>query len=227
MSSSPHVVRAARKSAAPVAASQAAWALSFADLMTLLMCMFVFMYSYAEMNASRFREISESMRSAFVSESNPSGVAQTAASKASSAVDLLSKAFAAQLASGQITVESRAGSLLIKLGEAGAFGSGEAVLSPMALQLIARVAVVARAGNARLVIGGHTDNVPIRNGRYQDNWDLSAARAIAVVRELVERQGMDPKQIEAQGFGDTRPAAPNDTAEHRVANRRIEIAVVW
>lgn len=227
MSSNPPSVRAARKNTAPVSAGQAAWALSFADLMTLLMCMFVFMYSYAEMNATRFREISESMRSAFVTPAESSGISQTAASKASSAADLLSKAFASQLASGQITVESRAGSLLIKLGEAGAFASGEAVLSPMALQLIARVAVVARAGNASLIIGGHTDNVPIRTGRYQDNWDLSAARAIAVVRELVDHQGVDPKQIEAQGFGDTRPASPNDTAEHRVANRRIEIAVVW
>ena len=189
--------------------------------------MFVFMYSYAELNASRFREMSEGMRSAFDGQQTGSEPAQTAAGKARSAADLLSKVFAPQLASGQISIDSRAGSLLIKLGEAGAFGSGEAMLSPTALQLIARVAVVARAGNARLIIGGHTDNVPIRNSRYQDNWDLSAARAIAVVRELVDRQGVDPKQIEAQGFGDTRPAFENDTAEHRAANRRIEIAVVW
>jgi chemotaxis protein MotB len=118
-------------------------------------------------------------------------------------------------------------SLMIRLGEAGAFGSGEATLTPMALQLIARVALVTRVGNARLVIGGHTDNVPIRNGRYQDNWDLSAARAIAVVRELVEHQSVDPKQIEAQGFADTRPALANDTPAQRTANRRIEIAVIW
>jgi chemotaxis protein MotB len=195
--------------------------------MTLLMCMFVFLYSYAETSAARFRGISESMRGAFASQQDAQLLPENTVSKSRRAEQLLASAFAPQMASGQLALEATPGSLLIRLGEAGAFGSGEATLTPMALQLIGRVAVVARAGNARLVIGGHTDNIPIRNTRYADNWDLSAARAIAVVRELVEHQGVDPRQIEAQGFGDTRPRLANDTPEHRTANRRIEIAVFW
>jgi len=221
------VVRASRRAPVPAAPAQATWLISFADLMTLLMCMFVFLYSYAETSATRFREISESMRGAFTNQQDTQQSAETSASKSRRAEQLLASVFAPEVASGQLAIEAMPSSLMIRLGEAGAFGSGEATLTPMALQLIARVALVARVGNARLVIGGHTDNVPIRNGRYQDNWDLSAARAIAVVRELVEHQSVDPKQIEAQGFADTRPALANDTPAQRTANRRIEIAVIW
>jgi chemotaxis protein MotB len=75
------------------------------------------------------------------------------------------------------------------------------------------------------VIGGHTDNVPIRTVKYRDNWDLSAARAVSVVRELVTGRKFDPSRIEAQGFADTKPVAANDSAANRALNRRIEIEI--
>jgi chemotaxis protein MotB len=61
--------------------------------------------------------------------------------------------------------------------------------------------------------------------KYRDNWDLSAARAVSVVRELVVNRGFAAEKIEAQGFADTRPVADNGTAEGRSRNRRIEIEV--
>jgi chemotaxis protein MotB len=95
------------------------------------------------------------------------------------------------------------------------------------MNVIDKVGTLASLRGARIVIGGHTDDRPIRTPRYRDNWDLSAARAIAVVRELVARRGIDPRRIEAQGFADTRPVAPNDSDGNRALNRRIEIEVRW
>jgi flagellar motor protein MotB len=127
--------------------------------------------------------------------------------------------------SGIITVEKLSHSVRIRLGEAGAFAPGDAALTPLALRVIDRLADVARQSDARILIGGHTDTVPIQTAHYRDNWELSAARAISVVRELVNQRDIDPARIEAQGFGDTQPMVPNDSAEHRAVNRRIEITL--
>lgn len=139
----------------------------------------------------------------------------------------LERAFAGELASGLIQLHRGTNSLVVRVGEGGAFATGDATLSPLALAVIDKVGDLARAQSARIVIGGHTDDQPINTARFRDNWDLSAARAIAVVRELVARRGIDPRRIEAQGFADTRPVVPNDTAANRALNRRIEIEVRW
>jgi chemotaxis protein MotB len=82
--------------------------------------------------------------------------------------------------------------------------------------------------NQRINVEGFTDNVPIgpelRN-RFPSNWELSAARATGVVRYLVA-QGVNPNILSAQGFGDSRPAASNDTAQGRAKNRRVEIVIM-
>jgi len=67
--------------------------------------------------------------------------------------------------------------------------------------------------------------MPISNARYRDNWDLSAARAIAVVREMVRVHRIDAERVRAQGFADTKPVVANDSASNRLRNRRIEIAL--
>jgi chemotaxis protein MotB len=114
---------------------------------------------------------------------------------------------------------------VVRIGAGGAFPTGDATLTPFITRIIERIGTVAKSADARIVIGGHTDSVPISTMKYRDNWDLSAARAVSVVRELVVNRGFDAEKIEAQGFADTRPVADNGTAEGRSRNRRIEIEV--
>jgi flagellar motor protein MotB len=142
-------------------------------------------------------------------------------------IAVLERAFAPEIARGLLVLHRSVDSLVVRLGEGGAFAPGEASLTPLAMNVIDKVGTLASLRGARIVIGGHTDDRPIRTPRYRDNWDLSAARAIAVVRELVARRGIDPRRIEAQGFADTRPVAPNDSDGNRALNRRIEIEVRW
>ncbi len=139
--------------------------------------------------------------------------------------EILEKAFAGEIKDGLVSVERKDGAVVIKIGSGGAFPSGDATLTPLAVSLIDKIGEVAQQNNAKIVIGGHTDNVPISTVRYRDNWDLSAARAVSVVRELVSGRGFSPTQIQAQGFADTQPLAPNDSAANRALNRRIEIEV--
>jgi chemotaxis protein MotB len=114
---------------------------------------------------------------------------------------------------------------VVKVGSGGAFPTGDATLTPLVARIIEKIGTVAKSADARIVIGGHTDNVPISTMKYRDNWDLSAARAVSVVRELVVNRGFEAAKIEAQGFADTRPVAGNGTAIGRSLNRRIEIEV--
>src|SRR5690606_812280 len=103
------------------------------------------------------------------------------------------------------------------------FPSGQAMLSPNGLRVIARMAgVINRSQGHPVSVEGHSDPVPIQTRQFPSNWELSAGRATSVLRELV-RGGVDPARLRAVGYADTRPIAPNDTAAGRAANRRVEL----
>lgn len=145
--------------------------------------------------------------------------------KTESAAKAFEAAFSGEIKDGLVKVERKDGAVIVKIGSGGAFPTGDATLTPLATKIIEKIGEVANASGSKIVIGGHTDNVPIKTIKYRDNWDLSAARAVSVVRELVTARRFDPGRIEAQGFADTKPVAPNDSPENRSLNRRIEIEV--
>lgn len=124
-----------------------------------------------------------------------------------------------------IKIDSRGQTLLISMGTEGTFGSGDAQLTAQARRWTQQISEVARKSDALIVVSGHTDDIPISNARYRDNWDLSAARAIAVVREMVRTHRINAERVRAQGFADTKPVVANDSAANRLRNRRIEIAL--
>ncbi|MGR3631395.1 MAG: OmpA family protein, partial [Limimaricola soesokkakensis] len=111
------------------------------------------------------------------------------------------------------------------------FGRGEATLSEEGEQEIAKIAALLRRIAAEIPEGidwvirvdGHTDDIPIRGGRYADNWELSQARALSVVRYMSEEEGIPPQRLAANGFGEYQPLDPRDTPEARARNRRIEL----
>ncbi len=107
------------------------------------------------------------------------------------------------------------------------FASGRADLTKEGKNALKEAAQMVRSsypGN-EVEVRGHTDNVPIRYSSYKSNWDLSCARAVSVVRYLVESEGFAADKLLVTGCGDTRPVASNDTAEGRRKNRRAEIVV--
>ena len=104
------------------------------------------------------------------------------------------------------------------------YPSGSRALLNDAGPLLARLAEVLEALPNEVVVEGHTDNLPIRNGLFDSNWDLSTARAVAVVRRL-EAGGIAPSRLSAVGYGSHRPVADNATEEGRSANRRVVLRI--
>ncbi|MCS6912531.1 MAG: OmpA family protein [Myxococcales bacterium] len=125
---------------------------------------------------------------------------------------------------GQLKVVIREGRMLIALPDDVLFDSGKTEIKPAGQVALGKIAqVLATVPDRRFLVAGHTDNVPIRrSSRFESNWELSAARAIEVVKFLIAN-GMRPQVLAAAGYGEFDPIAKNDTPEQRALNRRIEI----
>jgi chemotaxis protein MotB len=115
---------------------------------------------------------------------------------------------------------------VISLHELGFFNSGQARLLPGASDKIKRIAAVLMEYGLDMRVEGHSDSVPIHNATFGSNWDLSAARAMAVAMMLIDEAGVNPKRMSIAGYAQYHPVASNDTQEGRRANRRVDIVVV-
>ena len=139
----------------------------------------------------------------------------------------LEEALADPLASGRVTFHNGrigiSGSVLFQLNSDQLQPEGEALLS----DLVKPLQVFLSQHDDMLMVSGVTDDLPINrgNGRYADNWGLSAQRALTVTRTLIE-QGMPADQVFAAAFGDNQPVAPNNDADSRARNRRVELTTV-
>lgn len=140
--------------------------------------------------------------------------------------DEIVERFQSLIDAGQLDVTLVDGRLVINMPQDILFGSGSASLSEEGQQALAQVGtVLADFRDRRFQVEGHTDNVPISTSRFPSNWELSAARALAVVHLLVDN-GVPPDALSAAGYGEFRPVAPNDSAQNRERNRRIEIVIL-
>ncbi|MDE3183272.1 MAG: OmpA family protein [Bacteroidota bacterium] len=125
--------------------------------------------------------------------------------------------------SNELSVYQKDGKVYVSLSEQLLFPSGSAVVNPKGVDALSKLAAVLNLdSNVAVNIEGHTDSIPIR-GRYQDNWDLSTARANAIVRILVNNYKVDPTRVISSGHSYYEPVAPNSTPEGRAKNRRTDI----
>ena len=108
------------------------------------------------------------------------------------------------------------------------FDSGKAVIKPEAYGVLEKVAVVLKdtVPDSPVAVEGHSDNEPIKYSSWRSNWELSSARALAVVHHFIEKEGLLPERVRAVGFGEYHPVTPNDTPEGRRQNRRVEIVIL-
>lgn len=141
----------------------------------------------------------------------------------------LSKSLQDEISKGNITVQQVRDRLTIKMVDRVLFDSGQAEVKPAGQKVLKQVSdFLKTVSDKQIRIEGHTDNVPISvklQNRYKTNWELSTARATAVVRYLIDRGDVDSRHLSAVGYADTQPVASNDTDEGRSANRRIEIVL--
>ena len=136
----------------------------------------------------------------------------------------------AALESKDVTISQLQGKLTVNILDRILFDSGEAVLQSAGEAVLLKIAaILEQHPTLNIHVIGHTDNVPIRassRSRFTSNWELSTARALAAVRFLTEKAGVDPRRLGAVGYGEFRPIADNSTAEGRGKNRRIAITIL-
>lgn len=131
----------------------------------------------------------------------------------------------AEVASDRLTINYEPDEVVIRFSEEATFRSGEASIKSEMIPIIDRVVEVLASCIGDVVVAGYTDDRPIASERYRSNWDLSAARAVSVVHQLVLDRQLPAERVIAAGRAETHPLAPNDSAENRALNRRVEIAI--
>jgi chemotaxis protein MotB len=138
----------------------------------------------------------------------------------------LENALSEELANHQVEMRLAPDGLVVSLREVGFFNSGEAQPLPGAEKVLTHVAQVLGEAGYQIRVEGHTDDIPINNGHYHSNWELSTARATQVVLMMVKKCGFQPEHISVAGYAQYHPVAVNSTEEGRRRNRRIDLVVI-
>jgi len=223
------------------------WLVSYADFITLLMVLFVVLYSMGQTDVTRYKALAEGLRRAFggaaqlvdpginvtgagtgSSDPNPvsvDGFPQRPSDTLDVASHLTALLNQAGLSNG-ISVQNNIEGLMLSLSEELLFPPNSADLIPGAYPVLDKIASMLTSIDNPVRVTAYTDNTPPSDPRFPTNWELSSARASAIVRYLVQK-GVAADRLSAVGRGDTNPLFPNDTAQHRAFNRRAEVAVVY
>ncbi|GAB6936150.1 flagellar motor protein MotB [Calditerricola yamamurae] len=139
----------------------------------------------------------------------------------------LEKAIRAHGLEGQVSVANTPRGIVLRLNDLVLFELGKADLRPEARPLLDEMARLFARIRGTISVEGHTDNIPIGpRSPFRDNWELSTARALSVVRYFTETKGLDPHKFVAVGYGEYRPLVPNTSDHNRQMNRRVEIVIL-
>ena len=147
--------------------------------------------------------------------------------KASTTTQELTVALKEQIDQGLVEIEQREDAVFITVGSGGAFPSGTADLTDEARRILDRIALSAMSPMSEITVTGHTDDVPISNAQFRDNWDLAAGRAASVVQAIQQTGLINGERLSAVSKGETAPVASNSTMAGREENRRIEIEISY
>lgn len=212
---------------------QEAWLITYLDMLTLLLVMLVIMLSMAGKGDGESNQTANPVAAPLMASGQLPVERQPAApliaidvpvpTDATQAPDADSREAAVALALGDdIEVIVNDSSISFRISSEILFASGQAELEDSGLDVIDRLVPTLAASRHRIVVEGHTDNLPIQTERFPSNWELSASRASSVVRYL-QLAGIEARRMSATGYADTRPIADNGDERGRASNRRVEL----
>lgn len=208
----------------------ALWAIVYGDMMSYLMILFLLMLSFQLSKKTRDEDPTADMlikvQTIFGGKVDQALVAKADLKDKELVLGgLLKDKVAGGEYGGAASVIVSEKRISLSLGEGVLFDSGKAELKEGAGPIIDTLAKDMVSLQNEIRVEGHTDNVPIRAGAYKSNWELSMARAYAVIRQL-QAAGVDPRRISGVGYGEYRPLGDNKTSDGRAKNRRIEISLL-
>ncbi len=209
----------------------ALWAVTYGDLMSYLMIFFLVLFSFsvARTDKTKSRKYEESLgniQKAFGGQADSRGLDRAKAQEKESQVETsLKRSMQVGELANLVQVQSSERKVKLVLTEGVLFASGRADLKEHAKKVLAPIAAELKKLPNDVIIEGHTDNVPIKKGKYASNWELSMARAYSVL-QFMQEQGISAKHLAGIGYGENRPIGDNSTVEGRARNRRIEISLM-
>ena len=192
------------------------WTMTYMDLVTLLLAFLVALAVLADFSIPSVREPGTD------GQTQEQGLEETASGV--QIVKNITSILRGSEFKGNVDVDFDSGKITLQIREKMLFSSGRAGLSQEGADLLDVLVPVLLYDKTAISVEGHTDNLPMGTGEFSSNWDLSSARAIAVVQFLIGR-GMEPETLRAIGYADTAPVASNATPEGRASNRRVTLVI--
>ncbi|MGI6703187.1 MAG: OmpA family protein [Clostridia bacterium] len=236
-------MRARRSRGENDASDTGSWMTTYSDLVTLLLCFFVLLFSFSVIDAKKFEAIIRSFQGSLgVLDSGKTIDEDLYISQALQSDRLMREQLEAESlewlyrqldeyikenaleATVVLGVEERG--LLIRFRDQVLFDSGKAIIRKDAETIVQSIGEILKQYDRSIRVEGHTDNVPMNTFLYPSNWELSTARAVNVVKFLIEEVGISPVRLSAAGYGEYHPIADNDTAENRQKNRRVDVVIL-
>lgn len=248
--------RGRRRRGAQHSESAERWAVSYADLVTLLFAFFTTLYAMSGVDDNKVEQLEEALRNAFAHNAPPPPATTPPPQRCitepipplppppPACDDAASRWTAAELAArrelerrltellqdpalaGRVQLSPDPRGVRLTLGAAAFFEPGHSELRAEADQAMAVLGTALGRHPGDIVVEGHTDNTPMRGGPFRSNWELSTARATEVLAMLVEDYDVHPQRLAAAGYGEHRPVADNDSPKGRAENRRVDIVVI-
>lgn len=216
-----------------------AWMSTYGDMVTLLLCFFVLLFSFATLDVQKFEAIKQSMSGSLgildsgmtlsmepLANAFPADSPTEEVEEFKKLYEQMSEYIKENNLEASITLRLDERGLLVRFMDNVLFDSGKADLTPKARDIINKVAEIIRQNDKNIRIEGHTDNVPINTFRFPSNWELSTTRAVNVVKYLIEENGIYAYRLSASGYSDQHPVDDNNTAEGRQKNRRVDMVIL-
>ncbi len=211
-------------------AEEDSWLITYLDVITLLLVMFVVMLALSggPSDTPGPEEAETAAEADTVKEPvTETAVPETTTEPVNPATELTARAQSFLQQSGlsdEVEVIEQASGVSLRINSEILFASGAAALTSQGIDQLEKLVPLLAASNYQVTVAGHTDNLPIRSQRFPSNWELSSARAGSVVR-LFEAAGISSSRMQATGYADARPLARNDTGRGRARNRRVELVL--
>lgn len=208
----------------------ALWAVTYGDLMSYLMIFFLILFSFsiAKQDRSKQRKYEESLikiQQTFGGVVSSEYLSKKTQEKKEEDFEEKVKEMQKENLNNIMEIETNEKRVKLILKEAVLFDSGSATLKEGAKKILLQVCEELKKLPNQIIIEGHTDNVPIKGGKYLSNFELSMARAYSVI-DFMQKNGIEPKRLSGIGYGEHRPIADNALLEGRSRNRRIEISLI-
>lgn len=223
------------------------WLGTYADTITLLLTFFVLLYSYSNVDAQKFKQLSNALQGAFTGkssdkvldfnisegenpivglENNVNGKNIKPKEDVKENYENLKKQIKDEKLDEYLQVKVDSRGYIFEIKDKILFETGKADLKSESMPILNFISKYIANIDNEIMVEGHTDNIPIKNYKYNDNLDLSSDRANNVTRYFIQNKNINPKRLKSMGLGEYHPIVPNDSDGNKAKNRRVNVLIV-